>query len=216
MKPGATTSPVASMVRVARSSAGRGGLLLRGTDSERGRIRSRSPMTATSAANPGAPLPSTTVPPWMSMSKDSLTRQPVPMCTPGEQPGACDDGDGRLCTPNGQIRPQHRPRARVCAGRVQIRLACRGRGPLKGLLMASRAPVCPLGEQPMVAPIHPRCIWCIAPGECGCIREDEDVGPMATRERPIDIGHRRSRRTLSGLAMSSGWPALRPDSARRR
>ena len=39
---------------------------------DRGRIRSRSPMTATSAANPGEPLPSTTVPPWMSRSTDSV------------------------------------------------------------------------------------------------------------------------------------------------
>src|SRR5580765_7478886 len=53
MKPGATMSPFASITRVAAApSSGPTAAI-------------RSPSTATSAATPGAPLPSTTVPPLM-------------------------------------------------------------------------------------------------------------------------------------------------------
>src|SRR4030095_7375191 len=53
MKPGVTISPLASMTRVASP--------LRPEPT----AAMRSPSTATSAATPGAPLPSTTVPPLM-------------------------------------------------------------------------------------------------------------------------------------------------------
>src|SRR3546814_8769616 len=65
MTPGATTCPAASISIAVRV----------GPMSPTATIR--SPLTATSARTPGMPVPSTTVPPRMTMSKCSMASIPV-------------------------------------------------------------------------------------------------------------------------------------------
>src|SRR5262245_45279173 len=64
MKPGATTQPVASLVRTARAATSPTATI-------------RSPRMATSPGAPGAPLPSTTVPPRIRRSQSIGPRDVV-------------------------------------------------------------------------------------------------------------------------------------------